>query len=314
MAQRLKDLPIGALVKDTTTLTAYGQPIIWKVVAKNHEGYPENSVTLISDKVIYYNQFDGPEVNNPLLGPGGVEYSGWARYDVSNIRQWLNSDAAANEWYAPQHEYDGPPTQGDIATPGFLNSCSKTFKEYLLDTEIKTYVNSSQQVETIIDKIFLPSFTELGYNTYNGVGGEEGKKWEYFSDNLSRQAYPASREMLIYEGWWNETNIANLLAKPVSYWVRSARLNTESSQWAIDGSGSTDGSYNANMEHFVRPACNVKADLYATSVPDSDGAYILSPRKKMYIYRVDLGIYLYSSIDEILLDKDGMYLLAADEQ
>ena len=50
MAQLLSNLPIGAKVKfgKHSVNTEAAQPIIWLVVAKNHTGYPSNSVTLVS--------------------------------------------------------------------------------------------------------------------------------------------------------------------------------------------------------------------------------------------------------------------------
>ena len=109
MAQLLSNLPIGAKVKfgKHSVNTEAAQPIIWLVVAKNHTGYPSNSVTLLTEKAIDSRCFDGKESTSPI--EGAPKY-GLCRYDFSNIRQWLNSAASAGEWYAPMHEYDTPPT------------------------------------------------------------------------------------------------------------------------------------------------------------------------------------------------------------
>jgi hypothetical protein len=61
--QALSALTNGSLVKDTGS-TYYGVPIIWRVIDKNHTGYPANSVTLITDKIIKIAGFDGKESGN----------------------------------------------------------------------------------------------------------------------------------------------------------------------------------------------------------------------------------------------------------
>lgn len=66
--KRVKDLPIGSKIKDENT-KYLGAPITWMVVDKNHVGYPENSVTLISDKILCYKCFDFKEKLQPFRHP-----------------------------------------------------------------------------------------------------------------------------------------------------------------------------------------------------------------------------------------------------
>ena len=63
MAKALSTLAVGALVKDTGTLYN-GKPIIWKIADKNHTGYPANSVTLITERIISLKCFDAIESGN----------------------------------------------------------------------------------------------------------------------------------------------------------------------------------------------------------------------------------------------------------
>ena len=60
MAKSLSSLAVGALVKDTGTLYN-GKPIIWKIADKNHAGFPANSVTLITERIISLKCFDAME-------------------------------------------------------------------------------------------------------------------------------------------------------------------------------------------------------------------------------------------------------------
>ena len=110
MAKTLSALSNGALVKDTGTLYN-GKPIIWRVIDKNHSGYPTNSVTLMTDRIITLKCFDAMESGN---SDGNRRSYGNNRYIYSNIRRWLNSTAAANAWYAAQHGADAPPNNANV--------------------------------------------------------------------------------------------------------------------------------------------------------------------------------------------------------
>jgi hypothetical protein len=104
----------------------------------------------------------------------------WSR---SNIRQWLNSNAAAGAWYSPQHDYDTPPTLteedfGDEyltgsyeADPGFLAGFNSEFISHLTEVEVvtmnpfidlsggNTLINGVADITH--DKVFLASVTEI---------------------------------------------------------------------------------------------------------------------------------------------------------
>ena len=60
MAKALSSLAVGTLVKDTGTLYN-GKPIVWKIADKGHAGYPANSVTLITERIISLKCFDAIE-------------------------------------------------------------------------------------------------------------------------------------------------------------------------------------------------------------------------------------------------------------
>lgn len=89
MAKSLSSLVVGALVKDTGTLYN-GKPIIWKIADKNHAGFPANSVTLITERIISLKCFDAMEPSN---NDGNRRSYGNNRWIWSNIRRWLNSQA-----------------------------------------------------------------------------------------------------------------------------------------------------------------------------------------------------------------------------
>lgn len=107
MAQSLNALAVGALVKDTGTLYN-GKPIIWKIADKGHTGYPSGAVTLITERIISLKCFDAIESGN---SDGDRRNYGNNRWTLSNVRQWLNSQAAAGKWYSAQHGADAAPDE-----------------------------------------------------------------------------------------------------------------------------------------------------------------------------------------------------------
>lgn len=71
--KKLSDLPIGAKIKDVNT-KYNGHTLVWIIADKNHQGYPANTVTLISERILAKRKFDGRT----------------ARYKDSEIRKRIN--------------------------------------------------------------------------------------------------------------------------------------------------------------------------------------------------------------------------------
>ena len=85
----------------------FGANIVWKVADKNHAGYPTDSVTLITDKIIQIMAWDAKEPNNSNSDRRSY---GNNRHIYSNLLQWLNSNATAGNWYSAKHSADQAPT------------------------------------------------------------------------------------------------------------------------------------------------------------------------------------------------------------
>lgn len=79
----IRDLPVGSIVKMGRY---YDSDISWIVAEHNHAGYPSNSVTLVSEKIIKLCCMDAMESG----GTSDRELYGNNVYSLSNIRQWLN--------------------------------------------------------------------------------------------------------------------------------------------------------------------------------------------------------------------------------
>ena len=167
-------------------------PIVFEVVGVNHHTtieYPK-TITLMTKNIIRKAAFDAKEPNNT---DSMRKTNGNNRWSVSNIRQWLNSQAAAGKWFTAQHDYDAPPIpgnvygEGDVAyadAPGFLAGFSANVLQHFTDITNITALCSADGggSETTVDKVFLPSNTEMGLGN-NSEGSHLSVR---YPDNNSR--------------------------------------------------------------------------------------------------------------------------------
>ena len=276
MAKLLSSLPVGAKVKDTGTIYN-GKSILWTIMQHGHSGDPAGSTALVTSNIITFKCFDAMEAGNSNSDRRSY---GNNRYSVSNIRQWLNSDAAAGKWYSAQHSADAAPTNANVWSnnneydqeAGFLANFSANMKASLLTvtkTVAKNTVTDGGGSETVSDKIFLLSNTEVGLANENNVA--EGSKYSLFSDNNSRLAYPTAEAVSKSE--YKDGNLAS--GKPWYWWLRSPYAGFSHSARIVstDGSLYYNNSYGGNIG--VRPACAISSSALVSDSPDTDGAYTL---------------------------------------
>lgn len=165
--KQLKDLPTGSIVYDPSwkwehktgegyTGSGTTKPVEWIIVAKDHTGYPTNSVTLLSNELIAKYTFDNSTNRGSEYGSNHWGNSGNPNA-TAGIRPFLNTS--------------------------FFNTFSQNFKNIILETNLenKDYSGNSY---TSKDKVFLPSEKELGGNNTPIIGTD----WGYFNDNNSRIA------------------------------------------------------------------------------------------------------------------------------
>lgn len=273
MAKALSSLAVGTLVKDTSTLYN-GKPIVWKIADKNHSGFPSNSVTLITEKIISLKAFDAIESGN---SDSNRKSYGNNRYIYSNLRQWLNSQAAAGKWYSAQHSADAAPTNANVWSnyneydqeAGFLAGFSANFIAALLSTT-RTVGKASVDgggTETCTDKIFLATCTEVG------LTGDVtcGSQLALFSDNNSRIAYPTAECVSKSE----YTNSSFNTSAAWYYWLADAYASDSCSVRVVGSSGVLSGISACSGYGGVRPLCNLSSGILVSDTADSDGAYTI---------------------------------------
>ena len=270
MAQLLSNLPLGAKIKfgkhQINTETA--ESIVWRVVAKNHNGYPANSVTLIADNIIDLRTYDAQESSswNSDEGVG----NGYIDYKLSNIQQWLNSDAAAGEWYTAQHSNDKPPastytyygTEYSLR-PGFLNNFAEDERLALLPTTLTNAAHGRVASSSFSAKVFLPSLWEIQGSGQNSDGSFQ---FAYFVTNDRRASV-------------TQQVVTNSLctSKPTSvtywkYWTRSVGLNDVR---IINEEGNGDWNFAISGHIGVRPCINLASNTKISNSTDANGVYSL---------------------------------------
>jgi len=269
----LGSLPVGAVVKSLGT-TYNGAVIRWVV---GHQDTANGRTKLTTERIITLKCFDAKEPSNPNSDRKNY---GNNRYSQSNIDQWLNSAAGAGAWYSAKHDYDAPPNESNVyngyneydTEAGFLANFEEAFRNAILDTTIRVAKNTVVDgggYEDITRKVYLLSETEVGLGNENGIA--EGSKWDLFSDNNSRKAYPTAEAVSRSEYTIGGLNTSS----PWYWWLRTPYAGSSRNAQNV----STGGTLGNDLAYYgirgVRPALELSNTTTISDSPDSDGAYIL---------------------------------------
>lgn len=278
MSKTLGSLSVGAKI-EVPVLSAYqsrfGSKIVFKIADKNHSGYPSNSVTLITEKIIQNMASDAKE---PSDSNSDRKNYGNNRHIYSNLLQWLNSNAAAGAWYSAKHSADQAPTTKNThvthnpytSWAGFLAMLDPKFVAELLTTTL-TVVKSTTDggsYETFKAKMFLASTTEVGLANENNIA--EGSLLALFSNDASRVAYPTAQCVNNADGYTN-SNFST--SKGCYWWLRTPYSSSAGYVRSVYSVGSLS-YYSAYYGDIgVRPLCNLKSSILVSDSPNSDGNY-----------------------------------------
>lgn len=278
MSKTLGSLSVGAKI-EVPVLSAYqsrfGSKIVFKIADKNHSGYPSNSVTLITEKIIQLMCFDAKEPSN---SNSDRKSYGNNRYQHSNLLQWLNSNAAAGAWYSAKHSTDAPPTNANVwnnyneydAWAGFLAMLDPKFVAELLTTTqtvARNTVTDGGSYETVTSKMFLPSTTEVGLANENNIA--EGTLLALFSNDASRVAHPTAQ--CVSNSEYTDANFST--SKGWYWWLRTPDSSYARYVRSVYSVGSLSDSYAYYGDGGVRPLCNLKSSILVSDSPNSDGNY-----------------------------------------
>ena len=271
----LGSLPIGAKIKVPHSVIG---DIVFLKCDQNHEGYPENSTTLIADEIILLRAFDAAEPNNT---DGNRQNVGNNRYSVSNIDHWLNSTAAAGQWYSPQHETDQSPNSPNVQRnpydmdAGFLNGFDARFIAAIQDTTIKVARNTVTDgggYDTLVRKVFLPSKAELFNQAENSI--MEGSLLRYFQANTNAIRVAKISNYCAQDNN-NQGSSSVTVGSAHYYWMRTPNSLYSYYVRGVSSAGSNDGADAYRGYYGVRPLCNLNSEIFVSNQPDSDGTYQL---------------------------------------
>lgn len=253
---QLGSLPIGSTIEVpvvTDWQGRFGQSIVFKIADKNHNGYPDNCTTLITDKIIQLMAFDAAE--SSML-------HGNSDYISCNLLQWLNSDAIAGEWYSPRDSYDKPPSNLYVTAypyesyAGFLAMLDSNFIIKILKTAI--FTSNTKEL-----RMFLASPSE--------VNGGELKTFTLFKkDSTTKIAYPsiACAETAGY---------VNQAFGKESAWLWWLGEESSSFTRIVDTGGKVVTDKYSPYEGIIglRPVCNLSNNVLISKEPNVNGHYTL---------------------------------------
>lgn len=180
---------------------------------------------------------------------------GYNRWSQSAIRQYLNSAAAAGQWWKPQNKWDRPPAE--LAShAGFLAGYSDDFIAAIKAVKVRTALNTVTDAaegtyEDTYDKIFLPSL-EQEFITPQ-ASGIEGDAWEYWKKAVERST-PTPWYKTFAEGGHPITYAINAKTSAQAVRLRSAIRGNAGITWYVYASGYVY-IYSATSSSRFAPAC-----------------------------------------------------------
>lgn len=173
---------------------------------------------------------------------------GYNRWSQSAMRQWLNSDKPAGQWWTSQNKFDRVPEQ-HATKAGFMSGFEKEFLDCIQPIKVVTALNTVSdkadgETEVTYDTFFLPSLEQM-YITPQLAG--EGDVWEYWkrasgmSTKMQQwQTYPQIRTYAIE---------SHTSAQGVR--LRSAYRDYACYTWLVYSSGGVGG--NSAVARFAAP-------------------------------------------------------------
>ena len=276
MTQPIGNLAIGSKVKFGTYKVGNETetPIIWTIPDKNHIGYPANSVTLFTERII---DLLGVDAKEPTNTDTNRQTYGNNRYSQSNLDQWLN-DIGLN-WWTATHEYDEAPTDARLNRPtgyddklGFKSNFTTEELAAVLDTTIrvaKNTVTDGGSYEDVVRKFFIPSTTELNLANENGIaegvvlsaysGAADAARIAYATQAVITNTLSASKPASTAAAWF--------------YWLRTPSSTNSCYFRLASTSGSLDYDIAYGGDNGLRPLCNLRSDILVSDSVDGDGCY-----------------------------------------
>ena len=179
---------------------------------------------------------------------------GYNRWSVSAIRQWLNSEAAAEQWWVQKYPHDHRPDQLANAR-GFEAGLPADFLSIVKPVRVYTALNTVSDTEIgageyTADRFFLPSLQQE--YIVPQVADLEGTPWQYWIDRLgTQQAQGGGDARAAHIRYAIENHTSAQYVR-----LRSAHRGNAYLTWYVSTSG-TASSYSASDAFRPAPACAI---------------------------------------------------------
>ena len=261
-SQKAWSMPIGSKI-EFGKLNSIAIP--WLIADKSGA-----NILMVSENLLLNLAFDAKEPASP--DTSCMAY-GSRRYATSNIRQWLNSEAAAGDWYVSQSMYDAPPAAALVNnypyadSAGFLNGFSVSEKSYLEKSEIKCYIGNT--TETIQDKVFVPSAAEVGLDSSDNCA--EVTVLEIFKSNspiglIGNFTFSQNAQLLVGSAGRTKLRTPQIVqGGSGSDYTARIRL--------IDADGSIGNALPYEMGGAIRPICCINKNTPVSLTANEAGYY-----------------------------------------
>ena len=166
----------------------------------------------------------------------------WAE---SGLRQWLNTDGAANTWWEPKSVFDRPT---GASNAGFLKGIDPAFLDVIGEVVKTTQQSISDGYghNTSTERFFLLSRPEVYAGTEHSADGADGKVYEYYGAGYSYLASP---------GTGADSNRIKYRSGSATYWwLRTPHSTYGGYVRRVNPTGSLN-NYLAYDSFGVAPAC-----------------------------------------------------------
>ncbi|MGC5326017.1 Ig-like domain-containing protein [Brevibacillus sp. SYSU BS000544] len=263
-----------------------GEPIIWKVIHTDSNGY-----LLLSNKILSIKPFDayGDASENRADEDGNRLVYGSNFWKTSNLREWLNS-SDSTVGFTHQVPDDAHVTDGFNnyeSESGFLADGNFTALERsviqpithkvilsITDEAVKnggTEAHASDLIlsvddiknadtayyQDVTDLVFVPSLKEIQQYVYE-------REWNH-------RAYPTAQAVLKSE--YSSSDLQS--EKTWEYWLRDSNADTANKVRSVSGDGNISSTNAVANTIGVRPALYLKSDVDVAGFGDIEKPFVL---------------------------------------
>lgn len=178
------------------------------------------------------------------------------RWKYSAVRQYLNSDANAGEWFTPQTVFDRAPDYA-ATKKGWLAGTPEEFRQILTSVKVLTAIPTANETagepkyDVTYDKIFLPSLNEHYISPQDDGEGAPFEYWKEINGTATKWATGVATDALkVFQ--------LNNHSSATYRWLRSCRRGFGLHAWNVYPSGNVNASGSAAYGSLAcAPACAI---------------------------------------------------------